>query len=361
MSLRLSSLICLIAGGLTSCSFFNKDDDIRNVGGDYQPPPAANAQNNTAGGSQATTAFSGAGNGIAAVVNGKVITKSEVRDAVEAQTQMLRIQFREEPEKLQKELSDMNAKALDNLIDRELILGEFKKLGGVIKPQYIDDDINQIVREGFKGNRDAFVTELAKSGMTMRKFRELREKMIMTQVMRSRHAGELPPPTPREVEAYYNKNGEKFRENDMIKISTITIPKFTGEPGATPEAQRRIAQEVRSKILAGGDFATLAKSYSKDSRADVGGEYDWMERKSMDKSLANVAFGLKPGGVSSVVEEAAAFIIIYCDAKKLGPSVPLEKVRADIEKAINAEKSKESLDTWLANLRKKSVIKRYGW
>jgi hypothetical protein len=65
--------------------------------------------------------------------------------------------------------------------------------------------------------------------------------------------------------------------------------------------------------------------------------------------------------VSSVVEEAAAFIIIYCDAKKLGPSVPLEKVRADIEKAINAEKSKESLDTWLANLRKKSVIKRYGW
>jgi peptidyl-prolyl cis-trans isomerase SurA len=361
MSSRLSSLICLIAGGLlSSCSFFKKDDDIRNVGGDYQQPPAV-AQNNAASSQQAPGGFSGDGNGIAAVVNGKVITKSEVREAVEAQTQMLRIQFREEPDKLQKELADLKGKALDNLIDRELILGEFKKLGGVIKPQYVDDDINQIVREGFKGNRDAFVTELAKSGMTMKKFRELREKMIMTQVMRSRHAGEMPPPTPREVEAFYAKNAEKYRENDMIKINTITIPKFTGEPGSTPEAQKKIAQEVRSKILAGGDFATLAKSYSKDSRADVGGEYDWMERKAMDKSLANVAFALKPGGVSSVVEEAAAFIIIYCDAKKLGPTVPLDKVRPEIEKAINAEKSKDSLDTWLANLRKKSVIKRYGW
>ena len=298
-------------------------------------------------------------NGIAAVVNGKVITKSEVRDAVQAQEQMLRLKYREDIEGYQKEVATLQATALDSLIDRELILAEFQKLGGVIKPQYIDDDINGIIRESFKGDRDAFVTELAKTGMTMKKFRELREKMIMVQVMRGRHGGNQPPPTPREVDEYYHKNLEKYRDKDMIKISTITIPKFTGDASATPESQKKLAQEIRSKIIAGADFATLAKTYSQDSRAEDGGEWEWMERKNMKKSLADAAFEVKNGGVSPVIEEDAAFIVIYCDAKKLGDAIPLDKVRPDIEKIINQEKSRKGLEEWLEGLRKKAVIKRF--
>ena len=358
MSLRSLSLLCLAAASLIpACSFFGGSDAPPVTGGTTIPTSGQPAQ--SAAAQSQPVDLDGSGNGLAAVVNSKVITKSEVREAVDAQTQMLRIQFRDDPAKLQSEISEMRVKALDNLIDRELVLGEFKKLGGVIKPQYVEDDINQIVREGFKGNRDAFVTELAKSGMTMKKFRELREKMIMVQVMRARHASDLPPPTPREVDEYYSKNNEKYRDKDMIKISTITIPKFTGETGSSPDSQKKLAQEVRSKVLAGGDFPTLARSYSKDSRAEGGGEWEWMERKTMDKSLANVAFGLKTGGLSSVVEEAAAFIIIRCDAKKPGDAVPLDKVRPEIEKAINAEKAKGSLDKWLESLRRKAVIKRY--
>lgn len=358
MSSRSLLTLCLATAGLMpACSFFGGSDAPPVTGGTTYPASGQPAQ-----GAQAASQpvdLDGSGNGVAAVVNGKVITKSEVREAVEAQTQMLRIQLRDDPAKLQSEIAEVRAKALDNLIDRELVLGEFSKLGGVIKPQYVDDDINQIVREGFKGNRDAFVTELAKSGMTMKKFRELREKMIKVQVMRARHAGDLPPPTPREVDDFYQKNGDKYRDKDMIKISTITIPKFTGETGSTAESQRKLAQEVRSKVLAGGDFPTLARSYSKDSQAESGGERDWMERKTMDKSLATVAFGLKTGGLSQVIDEPAAFVLIRCDAKKLGDPVPLDKVRPEIEKAINAEKAKGSLDKWLENLRRKAVIKRF--
>lgn len=296
-------------------------------------------------------------NGIAAIVNGKVITKSEVRDAVQAQIQLLRFKYREDATGLQKELEELQATALESLIDRELILSEFQKLGGAIKPQYIDDDINNLIRESFKGNRDEFVTELAKSGMTMKKYRELREKMIIVQVMRGRHTGELPPPTPREVDEFYRKNNEKFRDKDMIKISTITIPKFTGDAETTPDKQKKLAQEIRSKIVGGADFATMAKTYSQDSRAESGGEWDWMERKQMKKSMADAAFALKNGGISQVIDDETAFIIIYCDAKKFGEATPLDKVRPDIEKFINQEKSRESLDRWLKDLRRKAVIR----
>jgi peptidyl-prolyl cis-trans isomerase SurA len=300
-------------------------------------------------------------NGIAAVVNGNVITKSEVRDAVNAQEQMLRMQYQNDPGALQRELSSMRATALDGLIDRELVLAEFKRMGAAIKSQWVDDDVNGIIRESFKGNREAFVKELAESGMTLKKFRDMREKMMIVQAMRGKQAAEQPPATPAEVEAYYKKNVAKWRSGDMIKISTITIAKFSGEASATPASQRKMAEEIHSKLVKGADFATTAKTYSQDSHAEDGGAWDWMPREQMKPSIANVAFNLKTGGLSGVIDDEAAYIIIACDAIKYGNSKPMNEVRQEIERSISNEKSKVVIDKWMEGLRKKAVIKKNGW
>ena len=55
-------------------------------------------------------------NGIAAVVNGKVITKSEVRDSVNAQEQMLRIKHREDQAAYERDMLELRETALDSLI-----------------------------------------------------------------------------------------------------------------------------------------------------------------------------------------------------------------------------------------------------
>jgi len=299
-------------------------------------------------------------NGVAALVQGKPITKSEVRDTVKAQEQILMAMYGgTDPERMQREIAETRATALDALIDRELILIEFTKIGGVIKPQYVDDQINNIVREAFKGDRDALVTELAKGGMSIKKFRDMQEKNIIASVMRSKKTGEMPPATPKEVEEYYNKNVEKWRVGDQVKISTISIPKFTGETGATPDSQKKLAQEIRSKLLKGGDFATLARSYSQDSRAEFGGAWEWMPRTELDPMIANTAMSLKTGGVSEVLDKETSYIIVACDAKKLGEAPGIEKVRGDIQKMIQQEKSKKAIDEWMAELRKKAVIRKF--
>lgn len=299
-------------------------------------------------------------NGIAAVVNGRVITRSEVREAVNAQEQMLHMQFQNDPATLQRELSNLHATALDSLIDRELILAEFKRLGASLKSQWIDDDINDIIRKSFKGNRDAFVKELASTGMTVKKFRELREKMMIVQAMRGKQAAQQAPATPKEVEDFYAKNIDRWREGGMVKFSKITIPKFSGEAGTTPEGQRKLAEEIRRKIINGADFATTAKTYSQDSHAEDGGAYDWMARNQMNPALADVVFGLKQGGISSVIEEEGYYIIIACDAIKHGAAKSLKELRPEIEHAISSEKSKGTIDKWMEGLRKRSVIKKFG-
>jgi parvulin-like peptidyl-prolyl isomerase len=299
-------------------------------------------------------------NGPAAAVQGKVITKSEVRDTVRAQEQILMAMYgATDPERMKKEIYETRANALDALIDRELILIEFAKVGGVIKPQYVDDQINNIVREAFKGDRDALVTELAKGGMSLKKFREMQEKNIVASVMKAKKAGDMPPATPKEVEEYYSKNVDKWRVGDQVKISTISVPKFTGETGSSPEKQRKLAEEIRAKVVGGADFAATARTYSQDSRAEFGGAWDWMPRTELDPMIANTAMGLKTGGISQVLDKETNYIIVACDAKKLGAAPPMDKVRGDIQKMIEQEKSKKAIDEWMEQLRKKAVIRKF--
>jgi len=294
-----------------------------------------------------------------AIVDGTPIVSSEVRDTIKAQEQIIMYQFQNDPARRDKELAILREGAVESLIDREVLLAEFRKIGGVIKAQYVDDDVNSIIRESFKGDRDAFVDELAKTGMSVKKFRELREKMVIMNVMRARNSGEHPPATPHEVKEFFDKNVDKWREGDQIKISTITIPKFSGEAASTPEKQKQLAEDLRTKIVNGADFAASARTYSQDSRAENGGSWDWMAKTDMMPAISNAAMALKTGGISPLIDQETSYIIVACDAKKLGTAPDFEKMRPEIEKMINQEKSKKAIDDWMDSVRKKHVIKRF--
>lgn len=294
--------------------------------------------------------------GIAAVINGKVLTTSEVREAVESQRAMIGMTVRDPAEQARR-MHEVEDQALFALMERELILTEFAKMGGTIKREYVDDNINEIVRDNFQGDREKFISELAKQNMTIKKFRELREKMIVMQVMRQRQLKDNPPATPVQVDAFYEKYADKFREKDFIKISTITMPKYAvGDASASPETQKKLLDELRTKITGGSDFAQLAKTYSQDSHADQGGAWDWIERSQMDKLVADVSFALKPGGVSAVVDVGPSYMIILSDSRRPGAKTPLEKVRPDIEKAIQSEVGKSIIMRWTRSMATKAAI-----
>jgi peptidyl-prolyl cis-trans isomerase SurA len=84
-----------------------------------------------------------------------------------------------------------------------------------------------------------------------------------------------------------------------------------------------------------------------------------MAKTDMMPAIANAAMALKTGGVSPVLDQEASYIIVACDAKKLGIAPPLDKMRPEIEKMINQEKSKDNIDKWMESIRKKHVIKRF--
>lgn len=325
------------------------------------PVRAAPSSSDSLGQQQSTASASEAvvdtTKGIAATVNQKPITRAEVLETATAERQKIRSRYQHNPKQMQKELMDAEKTALDSLIERELVLAEFKKLGGTIKPQYVEDDINAIIREQFKGDREAFSIHLAKEGMTLAKFRELREKMIIVQVMRAKLGGKPPAPTPQEIEDYYNAHAVKWQRRNLLQISTITIPKTSRESSTTASQQKQLAEAVRTQLETGADFADLARKYSQDSHGPDGGKWDWMEGASMSALVAEAAYALSPGACSPVIEDSTSYIIIRLNAVKPGPTVlTLEKVSHEIERLISAERSQAQFRKWLDGAKQKAEI-----
>ncbi|MED5259909.1 MAG: SurA N-terminal domain-containing protein, partial [Verrucomicrobiota bacterium] len=79
-------------------------------------------------------------NSLVAVVNGQAITESEVQEVTNATRNIIMLSLPEGPERKER-LKSLRKNALDSLIERELILSEFIKMGGIIKDEIIDQDV----------------------------------------------------------------------------------------------------------------------------------------------------------------------------------------------------------------------------
>ena len=187
--------------------------------------------------------------------------------------------------------------------------------------------------------------------------------------------------TDQDVQAYYDKNRETFREPDRVRIEYVlyTPDKFTGEAQvsdaevqqyydehiaeyekpeqvharhilflfaakATAEDKAKVrerAQEVLAKVKAGEDFAALATQYSEDSSAAQGGDLGSFTRGKMVPPFERAAFALAPGETSDLVESPFGLHIIKVESKEAAHTQPLDEVRAQIADKLKQEKARE--------------------
>ncbi len=299
-------------------------------------------------------------NGIAAVVNSEVITKSEVRNASQVQVQLLLVQEgrRLNANALQARVREIESNALRDLIDRKLILVQFSELGAEIRDQHVDQAVDKFVRERFEGDRNQFHKELANNGLTVKQFREMQRETIIVQAMRSRNAGvDDVIVTPVERQQFWRDNPSLFSSDGFVKIRTITIPKVSeSDPNSGP-SQVALVEEILSKLRAGADFATMARTHSVDSGAPDGGERGTFSKADLNSELADVAFTIRPQTVSDIIDLGSFYTLVYVDARELGKIAPLEEVEEEVERRVLQNKRQAKVEEWLSRLRRDANIR----
>jgi len=297
--------------------------------------------------------------GIAAIVNNDVVTISQVRELVGARERSLREIY--SGAELENKIKEMRLAAIKDLIDRQLILQEFKKLqekGASIPDYIVDDRVQAIIRQEFGGDRAAFVRTLQAQGYTMTRFKEIEKEKIIVQAMRQSKVDDNFVISPTQIQDYYEKNKGAYTTPEQVKLRMIVIRE--GPSGDIPDmgSKKELAEEIRQKVAKGAEFDRMAQMYSEDETTQqVGGDWGWIERNTLNERLTNVAFSLRPGEVSPVIPIENTYYIIMVEAKRNAAIKPIGDVRDEIEKNLIQQERMKAQQRWLDTLRQKAYIK----
>lgn len=290
--------------------------------------------------------------GIAAVVNNDVVTFSQVRELVASKERSAKETYR--GEELVQKVKEIRLAAINDLIDRQVILSEFKSKGFQIPDYFIEERVATIVREEFGGDRSAFIRTLAAQGFTLEKFRQLEKDKIIVQEMRRQAIKGNVTVSDAQIAEFYRTHQNDFGTPEQLKLRTITVRRNNEN-----NSRRKMIEEIREKIGGGAEFGDLARMYSEDDKQEAFGDWGWIDKKTLNESLSKSAFVLKPGEVSKVIELGGSYYLLFAEAKKPATVKPLKELRDEIEKTlIQTERQKLQAD-WIAKLRKKAYIKMF--
>jgi peptidyl-prolyl cis-trans isomerase SurA len=297
-------------------------------------------------------------NGIAAIVNGDVVTFSQVRELVASQEKSASEIYR--GEELQSKVKVMREHAVRDLIDRNLILQEFRKKEFNIPSYIVDDSIQRIIRQEFGGDRAAFVKTLQSQGYTMARFRDNEKNKITVQAMRQSKTSENVIVSPVKIREYYEQHRVAYSTPAQVKLRMIVLKEgASSENGdaSSSISKKQMAAEIREKLTGGAEFDRLAQMYSEDSTNESGGDWGWVERTTLNEELAKVVFSLKPSEISPVLPLDNAYYILMAEAVKPAVTKPLSEVQQEIVQKLIQEEKLKTQERWLKELREKAYIK----
>ena len=293
--------------------------------------------------------------GIAAIVNGEVITYSQVRALSAPREKLLRSQLTGKD--LESKLLELRQLALRDLVDRRLVIQAFKKESYQIPDHFVDQRMQEIIRESFGGDRNTFVKTLEAQNYTLGEFKQKEMERMIVAAMRSHNVKTNSIVSPTKIEDYYRKHHEEFTTKEEIKLRMIMI---SGQKDtASAPAQKALAEEVLGRLASGAEFDRTAQVYSEDSTRDNGGDWGWIERNTLAAPLEKFAFNMPVGRISNIIEYAGNYYILKVEDKHGGTTRSLAEARSDIEKKLLQVEAQGIQERWIAGLRAKAYIKTF--
>jgi peptidyl-prolyl cis-trans isomerase SurA len=299
-------------------------------------------------------------NGIAAKVNGRVITKNQVNFMLASAYAQLVTQYPRRGPQFETKFKEAKASIIQELIDRQIILDEFKKIGAFIKPNLVDEEIKRQMRELYNGDETKFREELKRSRLTMEGYREMTREKLVVSAMRAQQFSDAPPPLPNEIQQEYNAVKSTLRDvtKDVLTFQKIFIPASDPlNPVATPEVQLALAEDLAKQLSEGKDFTELAKTHSKDAYAETGGLQENVPRTDLSPEFAAIIVDAPVGKIVGPLLDRQGFTIVKVIKFVPGPSPALTNdVRQMMEERVRRKKTSKQYERWIEARRKSAMI-----
>jgi hypothetical protein len=164
--------------------------------------------------------------------------------------------------------------------------------------------------------------------------------------------------TDEDVERYYKLNAKNYRTNERARIRHILLSLPEKAPADQVNAVSAKARELYKRIVAGEDFAAVAREYSEGAGRADGGDIGWVNKGTLIAGLEEVAFEkLSPGKVSEPFRTSMGMHIVKLEAREAGSVLPLGTVAPKIKQELLTKAMEERFAKWLkSDLRRKHRV-----
>jgi peptidyl-prolyl cis-trans isomerase SurA len=286
---------------------------------------------------------------VVAVVNKEVITWSELYKAMEfeAATQIKNLN-EEERKRLFKE---NEVSFLENLVNMRLQLQEARNLGIDVTQNEITETIDNIQKKYSMTQAD-FTESLKKEGMTLEEYKKRLSEQILINKLITHQIRNKIVVSDAEVNGYMEANKEIFRGSEKYRLRQIFFKKPEGNIDKKTVEEK--AAEVIKKLKDGEDFSALARIYSEDSSARLGGDLGFVNKDLLAKEFTEVLSGMNVGDYSTPFWTEKGLHIIRLDEKVSAQN--FDKVKEEVRKQLVEEHFSEKYRNWIKGMREKAYI-----
>lgn len=286
---------------------------------------------------------------VVAVVNKEVITWSDLYKMMESEASDQMKALNEEERR--KVFQDNEAVFLDKLIDMKLQMQEAGKIGVTVSSEDVKEAIENIKRK-YSLSDKALEESLKKEGLTLEEYKKrLSEQILISQFINQQIRSKVVV-SEEELKRHMQSRTENFGDGEAFKLRQIFFrkPKDDSEKKAVEEK----ASLVMQRLKAGEDFSKLAKEYSEDPSARLGGDTGYVKKNYMAKEFIDILSQMNTGDFSKPFWTEKGLHIIKLDEKVSAQST--NEIKENIRRQLAETQFIEKYNSYVKGLREKARI-----
>ena len=274
-----------------------------------------------------------------ASVDGTRITRADLDQHIE----WLLSQGRIRPEVLTdpRRKAEVDRSALEDLIDRQVIVAEARRLGISVEPG--EEDLAFGKAHGAQWGEAKLVESAKRTGEDVHRLRQEVRRQLLTTRVAEKVTSDVAVGDG-DVERYYQANQQTFFIPAAVHLRLLIVD------------SREEAERLRRQALAGEDFGKLAQEYTKGGAKERGGDLGWVDLRMLPAALAAAVEAIPRAGITPVVEAGKRYYLVRVEGRRAPRQLSLLETQEQIRQMVSAQRKQARFAEWLQERRRGARI-----
>jgi parvulin-like peptidyl-prolyl isomerase len=271
---------------------------------------------------------------------------------------------------------EIEGQVIDIMVENALAGIKANELGFTVTDEEVQTEIDTMLTTWYNGDQAALEQELAAANLTLDQLKAEYREYLLTKKVYDEVTKDVPAVPDEEISAYYEANKASYYTAESRTVrhilimpgktatddsttsttagSATTTTSLTESDWAEALAQ---ANEVRAKLVAGGDWTELAAQYSDDPYSkDKGGELGAVGKGEMVQEFEDAVYSQAVDEISQPVKTIYGYHIIQVEAITEAVQQTLADVRDSIATNLLDQAKFEVWTHWVEEMKTKTAI-----